>query len=321
LRISKLLCLLLLTVLLFSFAVPLQAAAAEAMDPDIPVSLTITYTDKGEPLTEAVFSVYRVATMDKNGRFTLTAPFSGYNLDLSSPTDAAWAALATTLEGYVLRDKILPTATGKTDEEGNLTLPTGSGILRQGLYLVVGQRHTQNGMIYETCPFLLHLPTLSEESGEWIYDNAVHPKHESTPDNDEPITRKVLKVWEDDGYEKQRPKDITVQLLRDGEVYDTVILNAENEWRYTWDELDADYHWTVAEKELEDYTVLVTQEGVTFVITNSFVPPTTPPPPTPTPPTPPPRLPQTGQLWWPVPVLLVLGLFFVATGLLRRKDS
>ena len=43
----------------------------------------------------------------------------------------------------------------------------------------------------------------------------------------------------------------------------------------------------------------------------------------PTPSTPPnkpgsPRLPQTGQLWWPVPVLAVLGLAFVAAGWKRR---
>ena len=43
------------------------------------------------------------------------------------------------------------------------------------------------------------------------------------------------------------------------------------------------------------------------------------------PPTEPPfhgeKLPQTGQLWWPVPVLSAAGLLFVIVGLLRRRGS
>ena len=49
-----------------------------------------------------------------------------------------------------------------------------------------------------------------------------------------------------------------------------------------------------------------------------------PPLPTPTPtptPTPPPNLPQTGQLWWPVPLLVGIGLLFLITGLLKRKTQ
>ncbi len=46
------------------------------------------------------------------------------------------------------------------------------------------------------------------------------------------------------------------------------------------------------------------------------------PKPNPKPPKPvPPTLPQTGLLWWPVPVLLFCGLLFVIFGLMRRKTS
>lgn len=37
------------------------------------------------------------------------------------------------------------------------------------------------------------------------------------------------------------------------------------------------------------------------------------------PPEKPDRLPQTGQLWWPVPVLICLGLACIAVGLIRRR--
>ena len=45
-------------------------------------------------------------------------------------------------------------------------------------------------------------------------------------------------------------------------------------------------------------------------------------------PTPPPssgggggKLPQTGQLWWPVPVLICMGLGCIAVGLIRRREG
>lgn len=45
------------------------------------------------------------------------------------------------------------------------------------------------------------------------------------------------------------------------------------------------------------------------------------PSPTPTPTTPPPPIPQTGQLWWPVPLLGFLGAALFITGcVIRRRD-
>ena len=131
------------------------------------------------------------------------------------------------------------------------------------------------------------------------------------------IARKVLKIWDDDGNTQNRPEEITVQLLRDGQIYDTVVLSDGNNWRYTWENLDADSKWTVVEKDVDDrYSVKVTLEGITFVVTNTL--PDVPPPP---PPENPPHLPQTGQLWWPVPVLMAAGLALVLFGVLRRKGD
>lgn len=44
------------------------------------------------------------------------------------------------------------------------------------------------------------------------------------------------------------------------------------------------------------------------------------PVPSPTP-TPPPYLPQTGQLWWPVPALVCGGLFLILIGVVKRRSN
>jgi tetratricopeptide (TPR) repeat protein len=156
----------------------------------------------------------------------------------------------------------------------------------------------------------------TDEQGNLIYDVVANPKYETRPDkpDGEFTTCKVLKSWKNDSAAK-RPKSITVYLLRDGEVFDTVILNSANNWRYTWDKLDSSYKWTVAEKVPDNYTVTITKEGVTYLITNTGKdePPKKEEKP--------PKLPQTGQLWWPVPILAVLGLMFILIGCIRRRGD
>lgn len=79
--------------------------------------------------------------------------------------------------------------------------------------------------------------------------------------------------------------------------------------------------------ELEPFlvTVPLRNEDGTYDYTVDAFPKETllePPAPTPTPtptPTPPPNLPQTGQLWWPVPLLAGIGLVFLIIGLRKKK--
>lgn len=316
-KIVKQVVLLLLMLLVLSTA----AYAAGMIDAQREVTLAISYQDGDTHLVGAEFCAFLVATADDVGELTATDTFAQFNVDIQGRNDAAWKTLASTLEGYVLRDGIAPTDSGKTDKDGTLTFPTGDGKLVMGLYLVLGQRHTQDGYRYDAAPFMVMLPTQDAAENEWLYDVTVTPKYDSAklPDTPTTVTRKVLKVWNDADNESQRPKEIIVQLLRDGEVYDTVTLNAANNWRYAWAELDDSYTWTVAEKECKGYTVRVERNGITFVITNTALP-DEPKPPKPSTPDKP-SLPQTGQLWWPVPILLLVGLMLVVIGLFLRKRS
>ena len=292
------------------------AFAAGSIDLARDVNLTISYQDGSTPLVDTAFNIYLVASVDETGELTTTDDFQQFHVDIRGRNDAAWKTLASTLEGYVLRDNITPTDSGKTDASGYLRFPTGGKKQTPGLYLVLGRRHTQGGFRYDPMPFMVMLPTQDTEKNVWRYDVLVNPKFDSSeiPDTPSTITRKVLKVWDDAKDKDSRPTEVAVQLLRDGKVYDTKTLSTKNNWRYTWSGLDDRYTWSVVEKNYKGYTVRIEREGITFVITNTRSN-GTPDTPSPTDP----KLPQTGQLWWPVPLLLMGGLLFLIIGVVCRK--
>lgn len=299
------------------------------------------------PLSSAKFYIYKIADVDAYGDYTTTPDFSGFSVNIHGHDDEAWKTLASTLEGYVRKDSLTPADKGLTDKNGELSFPTGSGKLGTGLYLVLGDRHVQGGIIYDASPFIVMLPT-STDSG-WDYAQTVDPKFNSRPAPPTPvetITRKVLKIWQDSGYESKRPQSVTVHLLQDGKVWDTVTLNERNNWRYTWTGLPAANTWSIVEDVPQDYIVQITREGITYVVENfhtedvpdeppieSDTPDPTddpdeppqdvdiPPEDTPDSPDDSEELPQTGQLWWPVPILLCSGLFLLLIGMVRRKGD
>lgn len=332
---AAMLCFVLLVSLL-----PGPARAAESMDVTHPVSLTVSFRRDSVAMEGAEFRIYLVATMDASGGLTPTDTFHPYLGDLS---DGSWVNKAATLEGYVLLDKIPHTDAAKTDAGGLAHFPSSGKVLTKGLYLVRGLRHTFDGRYYDPTAFLVLLPGTDAQTGEWVYDVAVSAKYQSQPIPDTPTTikRKVLKVWDNRHHGSSQPQSVTVYLLRDGVVVDTVTLNDANNWRKTWDFLDSRYHWMVVEEPVTNYDTVVFQQGITFVVKNTRredIPDETapkPPPDSPTKPTecvPKPTtsgqnsgknqpLPQTGQLWWPVPLLLFAGLGFVIFGLIRRRKE
>ena len=77
----------------------------------------------------------------------------------------------------------------------------------------------------------------------------------------------VNKVWQDDGAD--RPEAITVYLLRDGELADTVEITADMNWTYTWEELPAGYSWSVVEGNVPGYTTEYAVDGTVVTVTNT----------------------------------------------------
>ena len=238
-KIKKLSTAFFVLVLFLTLSAPAMAAAA--IDTTHPVSLTISYQQDRKPIPGVPFALYRVADVNAYAEFTLSGDFKNYPVRLDGLDSAAWRALAETLAAYVQRDRLTPLDSGVTDRNGELTFPTNGKTLLPGLYLVIGQTFSDGSFVYTTEPFLICLPNLDEKTDTWQYDVTVSPKHTRTPipvvPPDDTDKRKVLKVWNDAGQEHDRPEKITVQLLKNGEVYDTVILNERNSWRYIWNDL------------------------------------------------------------------------------------
>lgn len=112
--------------------------------------------------------------------------------------------------------------------------------------------------------------------------------------------------------------------------YNRVSLGEPQNWRHTWYGLDPNAQWSVSELNLpSDYTYTVRREGDTFIVTNTLKTedptpgPTDPVNPTDpvTPVNPNPKLPQTGQLWWPVSILAVSGMFLFLFGFWLRRGK
>lgn len=239
--------------------------AAALKDPEHQASLTVGCCYNDHPIKGVAFSLYKIADSDEDGNLTITQEFVEYNIDLDQNDSSGWRALALTLDAYVQRDNIDPCSSALTDADGNAYFFE----LSLGMYLVHGDFYSSQALTYTPEPFLITLPQLGTD-GEWCYDVYTNCKGEGSENEPELIDLSVLKVWEDSGTTAVRPESIAVQLLCDGEIFDTVILNAENGWYYVWHDLDSAHMWQVAEENIpEGYTLLVSRDGWAFVLTNT----------------------------------------------------
>lgn len=299
---------LLLSLLALVSALALPVGAQSAPDLTKPVSLTIHYANQDGSeriaLSGVKFSLYLVARMGQGGALTAEPGFENYIFGNSA---ADWKKTRDMLQSNFPAG-VTPVDKAKTDKNGDATFPSGSGKLVPGLYYIPGTKTEKKGWVYTTLPFLVSLPNYF--NNEWVYAQQVNAKS-SREGTETDIT--VIKVWKDSCHPKRRPESITMDLLCDGEKYDTITLPQNGKWKYTWKNLDATHEWTVEEAQVKGYNrPVIVKDGKIFTITNTCNRPDHPGGG---------KLPQTGQLWWPVPVLLLAGLVLVIVGLLRRKED
>lgn len=290
------------------FCVMLLQQTVFAADPEQTGSIRLNYS----AVDNAEFKVYRAGEITDNWEFVLTGAFQDIPADLNDLDTEAMTELSETLAAYAAADGIEPDYSGRTDENGQVVFEG----LTKGLYLIIGESVIWDGMRYDPVPFLLTVPSQDAE-GAWNYQTEADVKYETSVPEKEETEYKVVKYWVGDGSGNARPVQITVDILRDGILYDTQTLTAENNWSYSWTAEDNGSVWQVVEREIPDhYTVKVEKNKTMFLLTNTYAGDT------------PEEVPKTGDSsvpLLPVTLLSLSGMVLILTGLAvrgrREKDD
>lgn len=334
-------------VCILAFAVLLSAVSPvfAVADNSEKGSLTIILDNKGVSFPGVEYRLYKFATVNEDGSAELFGAFRNLDISVSDISTESLRVLSTTLKGFVIADKIAPDRVAVTDSNGNAVFSE----LDKALYLLMGDtvRYEENYVI--PTPVIVPVPKVHDVTGMLNFNIVLYDKFTVEP-VDEIKRIEVIKVWKGTDVLYQ-PQDISVELYRGEELYDTVVLNQDNKWRAEWNNLVGP-DWIAVEKNIPNgFVVTVEQQITRFVVTNtgpreeepstgiletttgeedstfedgSTLPPedgtTEPSDEVTTKPTGgTPELPNTGQLWWPVLALAFFGVFFIVFGIMSRR--
>lgn len=339
-----------LCITLFSFG-----ASAVSLNSKGSISLTLLDKETKEPVSGAVFRVYRFASAYSVGEsveFIYTEDFKDNGMAMGDFSDSY---LPIHLKAYADL-KSIPYIEKSTNANGRVVFSD----LECGAYLVVPSAINE-GYLNPT-PFIVTIPMKDRSSNSWVFNIDASPKVEADKgDTDEKTYISVKKYWQST---EKTPDSVTVSLVKDGTVADSVVLGTENNWYYKWESLSKNHSWSVVETDVPDgYTVSYVTSQMTVIITNTdddYNEETTTTPEETTKPedttegttkpddttkpvsttkpvdttkpdgttestTKPEELIDTGQLNWPVPVFSIAGLILFSIGYVMlnfgRKDE
>ena len=297
---KRILPLILLVLFTFSMAISVYGAP---LDPNGPASLTLRYQKDGKTFPNLKIGVFRVAEAFPDGTFAPVEPFSSWPVNIHGITSQAqWNLVAETLCAYIMAYQVQPDREATTDEQGTACFTD----LKTGLYFVHEVVAENDSGTYLFNQFLVYVPT-PQPDGTFLYDVEAIPKC----NNFVPKTEyTVNKLWQDGGNQENRPKEVTVDIYRDGTLQESVILSAENGWSYTWKVSGGDTgKWTVAERTVQPpYKVKIQQNGSTFSIINTWQNEPDPP--------------KTGDTFAPMPWILAMclsGMMLLVLSLYGRR--
>ena len=264
--------------------------SAEEFDPAKTGSISVTLTEQYEktPIAGAELSVYHIATVgintDKKLNYIYKDAFAAIGIAIDDPE------LAAKLDAYLSENEVAAIKLC-TDANGMASCAD----LPLGLYFV---RQTNAVEGFAPCtPFLVTVPI--ESTDGYVYAVNATPKTEVAKLTS--IT--IQKVWNTDASSKAADS-VTVQLLRNGKVVETAVLNESNNWQVTYPNMPESDAYSIKEVNVpKGFTATYKQKGYVFTVTNTST------------------LIQTGQLIWPIPVLALVGVLLIATGsvLLQKK--
>ncbi|HBL40283.1 MAG TPA: hypothetical protein DDY98_01405 [Ruminococcaceae bacterium] len=271
-------------------------------------------------VSAAKVNIYRVADYEFGKSMVLSGGFADLrdSMDLSSREKMEKSAL--TLYSYCTANQKSATASAVSDAEGNVDFSA----LSEGYYLVAIDSVTTEDYTYSFSPFLVCLPEYNTSNGTENNSVCAYPKA-TRGEVQKYFDLSVVIVWDDAGYEQYRPSFVRVDLICDGELYDSVNLSEENNWSYVWTHLEANHEWMVGEHNSSNmYTVDIEKpENNRFVIEYTVRGPKETEPTETTTAKPEEEkaqeLPYTGLIWWPIPLLATLGTACIAIGVAEKR--
>ena len=149
-----------------------------------------------------------------------------------------WLAQAKIVADYLPEEAESAGGEAKTDADGKFTFPNA---VPDGLYLLTSTDDPRIAASGDTKAAWSPQPMLVLVDGK---DVTVTVKPTSTPLVDD---YSVVKIWDDKDYESDRPESIDVEIYYNykqggqNTPIETVTLNADNDWCYSWSTSDGKY--------------------------------------------------------------------------------
>lgn len=253
------------------------------------IELTLKESTEQTPIKDLEITIIEIASATSENHnlvFTYHENIENCEVDLSnlSNEDSVYE-----LEKCI-KNIELPTQTKLTDTEGKVLFDE----LRLGIYLV---KQTNELNEYSNIDsFLVMIPKV--EDNTWDYDIKAKPKTDIIRVMD--IT--VEKIWNDSSNLETHPDSVTIELYKGQELIDTINLNEENNWTYTWNRIPKSDGYSVKEKNVPiGYTDTYRQENNKFIVTNTKT------------------LVQTGINIIAIELLSILGILLILVGLIITK--
>ena len=241
---SKILIFTLFVVLIMSFAVHAHAVQTyKPIETDRQCSLQLTYHSQDKYFEGLEIQIFHVADVSSETKYSLTEQFRSYPVNINAiSSQTEWDTAASTLLSYITADSVSPAQEKITDKNGIVKF---SG-LKTGLYLVHWTKNKTKDNVSGFEPFIMAVPNL-DDNGNWNYDIDSYPKPgKYTPTNKE-IEYRAVVLWNDSGFEKQRPDSVQIEVFKNGESVGIYTVSENENWTCRWTAVDDGSEWTVVE--------------------------------------------------------------------------
>lgn len=260
---------------LFVFFLLFSGYTAAAYTED-EASITIDCSENDFDVFGTSWKIYRVGGCNGGEGIVISDEFRGSGVLFEDMSVSQLQKDADVLAEYADKNKIAALQSIAAGEDQRIVFRG----LSSGLYLVTGEDIKTQGAAYHIVPMLIGL---NEENG-YVEDVVSYPKYytEEIPEK-YMLDYSVHKVWKgDENALGSRPKSVKIEIMRDDDLWKTVILQESNNWAYEWTS-EPKYEWTVREVDIPgEYTVSYTKNQTSFTVENTYKePPSVPSTPVP----------------------------------------